>query len=312
MLYLVKGDLLDRSVDSIVVSSSTNFDLDGIIGKQIKEKCGNKLLTELSQLKPLSVGDNSVVSAYNLKCKKLFFVNTPIWIDGKHNEESNLREAYLNVLYKASDLELETVEFPILSSGNGKFPIKLAIKIAINTIADYLKDNDISVGLVLNSEDVYNENIEFFGEYKLYGTSFMDKTDILMSCSNESVRLRKQYDSDYLDLEFEGKTFSEILRYYIVIKNMHDIDVFEQIMSRDRFYKIFKGDVPNKRQILGMAVKLSLSEEDTRNLLVSAGYCFIPFDESDELIRICLRHRFDLSAINRELTNRNLPPLSSK
>lgn len=64
------------------------------------------------------------------------------WVDGYHNEETLLRNAYSSCFNLMVKFNIESISFPNISTGRYHFPKKLAAKIALETIKFHLSEND--------------------------------------------------------------------------------------------------------------------------------------------------------------------------
>ena len=65
----------------------------------------------------------------------------PIWHGGQNDEEELLASCYLSCLCLASEYGCRTVAFPSISTGVYHFPLDRASRIAVGTIAVYLRDH---------------------------------------------------------------------------------------------------------------------------------------------------------------------------
>ena len=73
----------------------------------------------------------------------------PRWRDGKHGEREKLGSCYRTSLALAKEHGCETVAFPLNSSGIYGYPKDQALKVAIDTISDFLLENDMTVYIVI-------------------------------------------------------------------------------------------------------------------------------------------------------------------
>lgn len=149
--YIVKADITNRDVDAIVCTANTDLRLGGYIGKKIIDKAGELILDELDQIKHCDIGCSVITRGYNLTARNVIHTVGPVYQDGNHNEVELLRKAYLSALKLATKYNLDSIEFPLISSGTYGYPTKEAARIAIETITTYLKNHELSVG--------QNENI---------------------------------------------------------------------------------------------------------------------------------------------------------
>ena len=90
----------------------------------------------------------------------------PVWNGGKKNEEELLASCYYNTMQVAMDNEIRTIAFPSISTGIYRFPVELAAKIAVATIARFLSVNEDKFDLVEwvlfdeNTEKVYENEVD--------------------------------------------------------------------------------------------------------------------------------------------------------
>lgn len=96
-------------------------------------------------------GQVKVTKAYNLPSKYIFHTVGPIVYShvSKQNEE-DLKNCYLSCLNKAKEMELNTIAFCCLSTGVYSYPNDKACTLAVNTIKQWLKDNNNSLKVIFN------------------------------------------------------------------------------------------------------------------------------------------------------------------
>jgi O-acetyl-ADP-ribose deacetylase (regulator of RNase III) len=66
----------------------------------------------------------------------------PVWNGGNSNEEQLLANAYRNSLQLAVENNINTIAFPNISTGVYGFPKRRAAEIAIDTVEQFLQDNE--------------------------------------------------------------------------------------------------------------------------------------------------------------------------
>ena len=72
----------------------------------------------------------------------------PIWNSGRNREEELLANCYFNSMKLARDNGIRSIAFPSISTGVYSFPVELAAKIAIRTVARFLQENPGQFDLV--------------------------------------------------------------------------------------------------------------------------------------------------------------------
>ena len=99
-------------------------------------------------------------------------VKRPVWKGGRKNEEDYLQNCYYNSMQVAMDHGIRTIAFPSISTGIYHFPVELAAKIAVRTVARFLQENEDSFDLVewvlfdSVTESVYEAEVDKLYEKK--------------------------------------------------------------------------------------------------------------------------------------------------
>ena len=108
-------------------------------------------------------------------------------------------------------------------------------------------------------------------------------------------------------------SFSETLLNMIDQKEMKDSDVYRRAgIDRRLFWKIRNDDTyqTSKRTVFALILSLRLSEEESEELLESAGYSFSRSQEYDLIILFFVRNAvYDFELVNYALTEHRLQPL---
>ena len=86
----------------------------------------------------LGIGDFAITSAGNLNCKYVIHVASPVYKDGKSNEDTILLSAIWNSLMKSQDLNLKGLAFPAISSGIFGFPKDRCAEIFFDALISYI------------------------------------------------------------------------------------------------------------------------------------------------------------------------------
>ena len=282
-LYIVQADITTRQVDAIVCTANKDLTLGGIMGNKVKELAGPLLEKELMQFHKISVGESVITRGYNLKAKNVIHTVGPVFKDGLSGEPILLKKAYLSALQLATEYNLESIEFPLVSSGAYRYPHRMSIKVALDTINEYLLDHDLSVGICIYSKKTLKECEDLIKPYPFYkGEGFVDKVikdDAFMremryfANDNNSMLISQNQFNDYVAQT--KKNFTSKFMYFLNKSNKSNKDVYKKVhMDRKLFSKILKGEskTPKKNTIIALAFGMELDLHDTEELLYSAGY----------------------------------------
>ena len=162
---IVRNDITKVKADAIVNSANRHPICGGGTEYQIYEAAGREdLLKAREQVGPLDVAEVAVTPAFALGAKYIIHTVGPKWNDGKSGEIAALANCYRNALEKAKELGCQSIAFPLISSGVFRFPKDYAVRIATQTIGEFLQINEMLVTLVVFdrkafevSEDLYSD-----------------------------------------------------------------------------------------------------------------------------------------------------------
>ena len=124
---------------------------------------------------------------YRLPCKYVIHAVGPRWRDGKHGEREKLVSCYRTSLLLAKEHGCETVAFPLISSGIYGYPKDQALKVAIDTISDFLLENDMTVYIVIFDRKTYQIGEKLFSDIAAY----IDDNYVDEHTDSRSERLRR-------------------------------------------------------------------------------------------------------------------------
>ena len=161
-LSLWQGDITRLRVDAIVNAANAQMlgcfhplhkCIDNAIhsaaGVQLREECHRLML---QQGHPEPTGRAKITKAYNLPCKYVIHTVGPIIPNGipTASQKDQLASCYRNIMACADENDLESVAFCCISTGEFRFPNRLAAEIAVQTVKDYLNAHpDCSVRQVV-------------------------------------------------------------------------------------------------------------------------------------------------------------------
>ena len=321
---IIKGDIFKLSYDAIVITTSPEFNIkEGVLGRTAYEICGDKLVSEMKQIKPPYLTQCVITNAYNLPCKKIIHVSTPKWNGGNNNEEEHLKKSYINCLEKLQEFELKYIAFPILCAGANNFSHKKAIEIATHTLSKYAdKHEDLDISLVVYDTKTWNTYKNIFSNYSVIEGELSKTTkNFLDLMEMESERFGSSYKSGDEKLFYNGEKLKELndkLELYRKAKKKSQFDLYNGVISKTAFHNILNGSKPDKYTLVALGINILLDRYEIDDLLIPIGERLNEYNKIDQIIIKNIQDIGDfidggnlIDHINKELNAIGAPPLKT-
>ena len=162
-IELLKADITEIQVDAIVNAANTSLLGGGGVDGAIHRKGGKPILDECVQIRNkqggCKTGEAVITTAGNLPSKYVIHTVGPVWNGDKEEKSKLLADCYKNSLNLAVENRIKTIAFPNISTGIYHFPKDKAAEIAVRTVKDFDKSNEIEKVIFVCFDD---EN------YKIY------------------------------------------------------------------------------------------------------------------------------------------------
>ena len=318
-LIIVRNDITKMSVDAIVNAAKESLLGGGGVDGSIRRAAGPELLQECRTLGGCRTGEAKITGAYRLPCKYVIHTVGPVWNGGKYGERKKLASCYRTSLALAKKYGCETVAFPLISSGIFGYPKNQALRVAVDTIGEFLLHNDMTVYIVIFSRTAYQISSKLFADIAEY----VDDHYVDAHTDSRRDRLRRMsvlegralsagaaaapMSADNLDdlLAHLDAGFSETLLKLIDRSGKKDAEVYKKAnVDRKLFSKIRNNPdyKPSKPTAVAFAIALELSLPETRDLIARAGYALSPSSKFDVIIEYFIMQRdYDIFRINEAL-----------
>ncbi len=159
MKITIKGDITKLQVDAIVNAANVNFERGRGVDGAIHKAAGLELEKECSKKSGCKVGECVITNAYNLPAKNIIHTIGPVWKDGKSGEIELLKNCYRNSLLMAINNNCKTIAFPNISTGVLGMPKIEAAHAALETVTDFLNNENSNIDVTFVCFDEINYKI---------------------------------------------------------------------------------------------------------------------------------------------------------
>ena len=363
-LYIIRNDITKMKVDAIVNAANSSLLGGGGVDGCIHRAAGPELLAECRTLGGCETGSAKITGAGKLSCKYVIHAVGPRWVDGSHGEKEKLTSCYRTALKLAKEHGCGTVAFPLISSGIYGYPKDRALRVAVDTISDFLFENEMTVYIVIFDKKSYQISSRLYADIAEYiddnyAEAALDK-DRRRTVFVRSRRLQRDSDyndysdysdySDYHDVDIaadaanEGamcepqackgswmgspaamsaakeannsmsldealsridESFSEMLLRKIDERGMTDAECYKKanidrkLFSKIRSDRLYK---PSKPTAIAFAIALELTPEETKEMLMKAGFALSRSNKFDIIIEYFIRNgNYNIFEINEAL-----------
>ena len=319
-LQIVRNDITKMQVDAIVnAANETLLGGSGVDGA-IHQAAGPELLAECRTLHGCKTGQAKITKGYHLPAKFVIHTVGPVWEGGSYGERELLVSAYRSSLELALEHRCETVAFPWISSGVFGYPKDQALKVAVDTIGDFLLQHDMTVYLVIFDKAAYTIGGKLFSDIAAY----IDDRYAEEHTDSDEEQLRRRFrvlasapmpeaeaapaaapSSLNEALEMLDESFSQMLLRKIDEAGLTDAECYKRANVDRRLFSKIRSDIhykPSKPTAMAFAVALELPLEDAREMLQKAGFAFSHASKFDIIVEYFIAHRnYNIFEINEAL-----------
>ena len=340
-LKIVRQDITKMATDAIVNPSNTSLVPGGGTDSAIHLAAGKKLLEACRKLGGCKPCEAEITKGYELPCRYVIHTAGPVWQGGGFNEESELARCYESCLKKAVEYKCKTVAFPLISSGSLGFPKDRVLRIASETIKSFLNENELEVFIAVFDDTSFSISEKLFNDVKSYidsryasfSAEYFGRTSAILSDTVAGMPMPKgrrqknaaphfaepataseshayacmpdeAADIDEL-VKMTDESFSQMLLRKIDEKGIKDSECYKKANIDRKLFSKIRGNItykPRKTTVLAFAVALELTLEETKEMLMKAGYALTHADKGDIIVEYFIMHRiYDIFEINEVL-----------
>lgn len=275
---ITRGDITKLHVDAVVNAANSSLLGGGGVDGCIHRAAGKELLNECRLLGGCKTGEVKITKGYNMPCKYIIHTVGPVWRGGHNNEPELLASCYRKSLELAAEYGCNSIAFPLISSGVYGYPKDKAIRVAMDTVKEYIfSHDDIDVYIVVYNRDRFEIDEKLYSDVNEYinanlpvmyfgpiteqkprmnrdiSDDYDDYCDVMAIFSDredsvsEPLSSVKEYSTEIISfddslesmLDNMDESFSDALLHIIDIKSMTDVQCYKKAnISRKHFSKI--------------------------------------------------------------------------
>lgn len=319
-LQIVRNDITKMKVDAIVNAANTSLLGGGGVDGCIHRAAGPELLAECKTLGGCETGCAKITGAGKLPCKYVIHAVGPRWLGGKYQEREKLISCYWASLTLAKEAGCESVAFPLISSGIYGYPKEQALRIAIDTIGAFLLKNDMTVYLVIFDKKAYQISGRLFSDIAAYIDD--NYVDAHSDSRSEYLRRMPLFPEEAAGIPAPmaamakpmslddairqiDESFSEMLLRKIDESGLTDAQVYKKANIDRKLFSKIRGDThykPSKPTAIAFAIALELTLDETKDMLMKAGFALSHSNKFDIIIEYFIAHKnYNVFEINEAL-----------
>ena len=330
-LEIIRNDITQVHADAIVNAANRSLLGGSGVDGAIHRAAGPELLAECRTLGGCKVGEAKITKGYRLPAKYVIHTVGPVWHGGGADEEKLLADCYRNSLVLARQYELESIAFPLISSGAFGYPKDKALKVAIAEIGDFLLQHEMTVYLVVFDRASFALSEKLFASIAEYiDDNYIDLQPVDDRNRRERIRMQEEVLEDALyeasissaympapaaPLKRKRKladvvkqleeTFSQVLLRLIDEKGMNDAETYKRANIDRKLFSKIRNDIhykPSKPTVLSFAIALRLNLDETRDLLRKAGFALSRSSKFDIIVQYFIEEgNYNIFEINEAL-----------
>lgn len=304
-LQIVRNDITKMQVDAIVNAANNSLLGGGGVDGAIHRAAGPALLEECRRLGGCATGEAKLTGGYRLPSRYVIHTVGPVWSGGHRQEEALLTACYRNSLELAAAHGCQSVAFPLISSGAYGYPKADALRVAVETISQFLEKHEMEVSIVVFDRDAYSISEELYRDVK----AFIDDTYVAQHPDRRSLMRKGEtlFGNNLLpnippppcasmalpmpDLESAlrqvDEGFTEMLLRKIDERGMTDVECYKKANIDRKLFSKIRSDKhyhPKKVTVIAFALALELSLEETKEMLMKAGFSLTHSSKFDIIV----------------------------
>ncbi len=325
----IRHDITRMETDAIVNAANKTLLGGGGVDGAIHRAAGPELREECRTLGGCETGEAKITKAYKLPCQYVIHTVGPRWKGGDKGEKELLSSCYRNSLVLALKNGCASVAFPLISSGAYGYPKDKAMKVAVDTIGDFLMDHDtdmmvylvvfgkesVALGHKLDADireyvdDRFTDERERADRGRRRRISEAEEDVLLSNLPVFNTHVYGAYEADATEsiwadaanepIPSPGKlpieldeSFQQMLLRKIDERGISDAECYKRANIDRKLFSKIRSDPqykPSKTTAIAFALALELTLPEAQSLLARAGYTLSHSYLADIIVEACIR-----------------------
>ena len=140
---IITGDITQSNAEAIVNAANTTLLGGSGVDGAIHRAAGRELYQACRLLGGCETGKAKITPGFRLNARYVIHTPGPVWRGGNFGEALLLASCYRSCLELAVSHNIQTVDFPAISTGVYGYPLPQAAAVAIRTILSFLAEHDL-------------------------------------------------------------------------------------------------------------------------------------------------------------------------
>lgn len=198
--YIIRQDITKMNTDAIVNAANNHLLPGGGVCGAIFHAAGYEQLDkECRQIGYVATGDAVITNAYRLPVKFVIHTAGPVYRGGTQGEEELLYSCYEKSLKLAAKQGLESIAFPLISSGIYGYPKEEALQVATRAVTEFLKGHEMEIYLAVFDKSTFQvsrtlvEEIQAYIDDNYVDTHYVDRGYTRVLEDEETGALPQEY-----------------------------------------------------------------------------------------------------------------------
>ena len=148
---IVRNDITKMNTDAIVNTANPGCIVGAGCDTAVYNAAGREKLLAYRQenIGERKEGEVFLTPGFDLQAKYIIHAVSPLYLGGENGEEEKLRACYRGSLRLAAEQGLQSIAFPLISTGEYSYPKEEAMRIAADEITAFLMTSGMLVYLVV-------------------------------------------------------------------------------------------------------------------------------------------------------------------